>query len=265
MQPSTYLCVIVLLSFIILLLLICLILFSPYCVSAKTKKGAEKKYNYELIEAIQEKDIKKIKKAIRKGGNINYCANKYPLHLPSAVWTRNHKIVKLLIDKGAEINKKDCESKKTPLNIAIQLDNLGIVKLLVENGANVKKCYGYTSKSYELFNYLFKNGAVIKNSTLHFVHDIRIAQILLDNRVDINARISSGTTALHIAVQRNNIAYAEFLLKNGAKVNLRTKKPINISCCGENKAPAGSTALTIAMLLNNRMTVKLLKKYGGSK
>ena len=107
-------------------------------------------------------------------------------------------------------------------------------------------------------------GVDLKSSTLHFVRDIRIAQVLLDNGIDINAYTSSGFTALHIAVERNNIAYVEFLLKNGVKFNLRTQKPMHLGgCCNGKQAPAGSTALTIAKILNNKKMVNLLKKYGG--
>lgn len=43
-----------------------------------------------------------------------------------------------------------------------------------------------------------------------------IANLLIDNDVDVNAQDSSGRTALFVAAIRDNMALVEFLLKNGA-------------------------------------------------
>ncbi|KAJ8271039.1 hypothetical protein GJAV_G00122090 [Gymnothorax javanicus] len=57
------------------------------------------------------------------------------LHL--ATQYRNHRMVKLLLKKGAQLNVQDGTSGKTALHMAVELHDVPLVKLLLTKGANV--------------------------------------------------------------------------------------------------------------------------------
>ncbi|KAG7460709.1 hypothetical protein MATL_G00201650 [Megalops atlanticus] len=57
------------------------------------------------------------------------------LHL--ATLRRNHRMVKLLMKKGANLNVPEGTSGKTPLHMAVELHDVAMVKLLLNKGANV--------------------------------------------------------------------------------------------------------------------------------
>ncbi|XP_064196863.1 NF-kappa-B inhibitor epsilon [Anguilla rostrata] len=57
------------------------------------------------------------------------------LHL--ATQRRNHRMVKLLLKKGAKLNTQDGTSGKTALHMAVELQDVQLVKLLLNKGANV--------------------------------------------------------------------------------------------------------------------------------
>jgi ankyrin repeat protein len=83
---------------------------------------------------------------INKGSDVNakYKAGTYPLHI--AVLKGQLEIAKLLLSKGAEINKNNDGDEATPLHIAAQHNKIDIVNLLLANGADVhaKAAKGYT-------------------------------------------------------------------------------------------------------------------------
>lgn len=86
----------------------------------------------------------------------------------------NYKIVKYLIDNGANVNSLDIENK-SPLHNACNNDNYAIVKYLIDNGANINcldnenkspihiACstlgYGHQPSNIKIIKYLIKKGA----------------------------------------------------------------------------------------------------------
>lgn len=89
-----------------------------------------------LILAIQKKQNDVVKMMIEKGANINVknLNGQTPLHV--AILTNNIEIAKYLIEKGADLNIKDCKGQ-TPLYLAILKNNVEIAKLLIKKGANI--------------------------------------------------------------------------------------------------------------------------------
>lgn len=93
--------------------------------------------------------------------------------LSVAIDKQNLEIVRLLIEKGVDINKESGYGM-WPLITASTRDSLEIVKLLVENGGNIKMVTteGWTpliaamlSKQYEIAKYLIEHGANLDSRT----------------------------------------------------------------------------------------------------
>ena len=79
--------------------------------------------------------------------------------------------------------------------------------------------------------------------------DINLIRVILDNGlVDVNAKDKYSRSPLYMAVGRNNIALAEYLISAGANVNAKTK--------------SYATPLAWAVRKDNVEMQALLKKHG---
>jgi len=155
---------------------------------------------------------------------MNSCDNPVVNDKPP-IWVaceQNHAaVVKLLLRKGANINKPASDDGSTPLYIASQNGHEPIVSLLLKKGADINKAtsnHGTTP----LF-IASQNG-----------HD-RIVNLLLQKGADINkASIQAGATPLLIASQKGHAPVVNLLLNKGADVNKETiddgTTPLYIAC-----------------------------------
>jgi ankyrin repeat protein len=102
----------------------------------ETELGESEKNAKDLHEAVKNGDITKVEQILSLGKeNIDIdLTNEYgetALHLAAGIG--NEKIVKLLIDNGADINLNLC--KQAPLHRAITCSNEAVVKVLLDEGA----------------------------------------------------------------------------------------------------------------------------------
>jgi predicted nucleic acid-binding Zn-ribbon protein len=109
--------------------------------------------------------------------------------------------VKLLLDKGVDVNAKDTEGW-TVLMYASEYGHTEIVKLLLESGAdvNAKTEYG--------------NTALICASVNGYTE---IVKMLLEAGADVNVKSECGYTALMYASEDGHKDMVKLLLENGAK------------------------------------------------
>ncbi len=152
-----------------------------------------------LIEAVEESDLKRAQKLIAKGADVNQ-QNSYgysALFLAAA--SGDTKIVKLLLDAGANVNARGPTG--SALARAAQQGNPEIVRLLLQAGAELeaKDSSGWTA----LFS-----AAMTGNS--------EIVEILLKAGANINARANNGWTALKEAQMRGNENIVQQLKSAGA-------------------------------------------------
>lgn len=117
--------------------------------------------------------------------------------LHRAVWHRDIETVRILINKGANLNIQDKSNNATPLNIAVSIGDIEIVKLLLDAKADVNIQNGTTDKATPLYQAVSEN-------------NIDIAKLLLDSKADVNIKNQYGQTALHIAIERNNIKWQNY-------------------------------------------------------
>lgn len=88
--------------------------------------------------------------------------------LVKSICKQNVRLVKLLIYKGADVNKKNHHSQESPLHLAVHYENEDIVDLLLSNGAeiNAKSILGVTAlhdacsrNCEQMINFLIQKGA----------------------------------------------------------------------------------------------------------
>ena len=142
--------------------------------------------------------------------------------LINAVQERNIEAVKKAIDDGASVNAYDwLESGSTLLHYA---ETKEIVELLITNGANVnaKNKNGETPLDYNrsMEEHLRVHGA--KHSSIHSAArygDVQGVEEFLDAGVDVNAAGHYEMTALHLSAKHRHREVVELLIKREANVN----------------------------------------------
>ena len=174
----------------------------------------------------------------------------------------DEKIVKLLLDNGANVNKLDIDAN-TPLVLASYSDNKGIVKILLDYKANpnIPNMYGETPL---IIATILKNDNIVKD--------------LLEAGADVNKKDSIGSTSLLRNIFNWNDIIFKDLLEAGADPNIKNKngdsvitpktltKPIIIDNMLEHgldinmRDKYGSTILMLAIWYQQYDTINLLLK-----
>jgi ankyrin repeat protein len=152
----------------------------------------------QLITAIQKNNIDLIRTLINND-NVNLHKNgTTPLHHASSIG--NTEVVKLLIEKGADINVKN-NFGSTPLHYASNEGNTEVVKLLIDNGAdiNVKD----RADTTPLHKASFKGHTEVVN-------------LLIENGADIHVKDNSGDTPLKVANEYGRTEVVHLLFEKGA-------------------------------------------------
>ncbi len=112
-------------------------------------------------------------------------------------------IAEKLIKEGADVNGLKM-SQNTPLNAAIDNENVEIVKLLIDAGADINAMDNYGNRTlYDAAN---------NNNT-------EIAKLLINAGVDIDAVSAGDNTPLHGAAANDNVEMTKLLIDAGANVN----------------------------------------------
>jgi ankyrin repeat protein len=183
----------------------------------------------------------------------------------------NVEIVKLLIDRGADINIITVDRNRgTALHDAALKGNMEIVKMLIEKGSNVNAtnksggtvlAKAISSGNKKVVELVLDSGGAINvvlneekvSHLLQVVKEgkIEIAELLIARGADVTCADFAGRTPLHEAVDRNGglLGIATLLLEKGAKVDARSTYP-------------GQTPLHAAVLTGNKDIVQLLLKNG---
>lgn len=190
----------------------------------------EQKDNY-LLEAIETSESSNVERALAVGADVNVKNERGdPALIVAVAWSYGDtEIIKLLLERGADVNAKESSLGATALAFAISSGHTEIVRLLLENGAdiNTKDINGYTPLIEATFN-----------------NEIEIGRLLLEKGADINAKDLRGMTALMFATIKDNIEIVRLLLQYGADVNIVDNH--------------NYTALMLAMMSRNAEIVELL-------
>ena len=219
--------------------------------SKKAKKKAPKSdemLNNMLIEAVSENKIEEVKKALKKGANVNVITkNTTPLLIASG-YAGYTEIARILIDQGADVNLRKKRDDETPLTYASMYGHLEIVKMLLNAGADVNMqggcgrtpimyaaSHGNEPKYKEIIKLLLQKGAdpnirnqADDNALLEILWkedvDPETVQLLIDHGLDINFKSEKyySVTALMRAADLGHLGAVKVLLKNGADIHIKS-------------------------------------------
>lgn len=204
----------------------------------------------QFLDAVQNRDVAKINEALSQGANVNahettngHFALQYAINWPDA------SLVKLLLDKGANVNEAD-ELGYTALIDASREggpEYTTIVKQLIERGADVHASndaaiFGAVKGAEpEVVELLFSKGAPVNARNLKEDGDtvlitaasggsVETLEMVLAAGADIKATNDKGQTALMKAVTLDHrytpaqrLPMIELLLQKGANINDRDK------------------------------------------
>ncbi len=171
------------------LILACALIFS---FSAMANQKATEK----LFDAVENNNIKKARRAIEDGANVNARTTSTSILL-RAIRLQEIEITKLLLDNKADINQVRSIDLFSGLMIAAKHNNASMAKLLISRGANVNLVTPAMRNALHI--------AALNNS-------LAVAEILVkETNIDVNAR--EGLCALAVASRQDHREIVT-LLKN---------------------------------------------------
>ena len=172
-----------------------------------------------------------------KGADVNISTGKYASSLLHLALYNNYTKSALFLAKKMNNTDSAEEDGTTPLMLAADIGDVALVKFLLDRGADVNKkdIHGRTPVFFALTSYKDLNKK--ESSILQIVKlltaagadlNIKVAGIEKTTTVNIEGFSGSmsqvlyqGYTPLHLAVDNNYIKAAGYLIKNGADKNAR--------------------------------------------
>ncbi|KAJ8301277.1 hypothetical protein KUTeg_020264 [Tegillarca granosa] len=162
----------------------------------------------------------------------------------------NPKMVKILIDMGVDVSKKDI-LKVQPIHLASKNKDSDCLLLLLENGASCDAedhlklqptHYACESGSVKCLKALTMNGADINRkdsygkSSLHYAatcENTDVLDYLLNIKPNINVLDANGNSVLHLAIASENSDVIKRLIDVGCNPNITDhygRSPLHIAC-----------------------------------
>lgn len=154
---------------------------------------------YPLMNAAADNRVEDVQRLLAEGADVNICdkCGYTPLHMGAP----HARIVRVLVDAGAEVDARSCDDKRTPLMSALWEGGTDSVTLLLAAGADVhaRNDGGCTPLNFAV---LYDHPDVVRT--------------LINAGADVNARDKYGYTPLSDAYRMGNFRTAHTLLMHGA-------------------------------------------------
>ena len=209
------------------------------CLAPNQAANSAPPKNDEVYAAVRANDLAGLRTLIASPADANARDEQGDAPLLYAAAVGSLETMKLLLDKGADVNAQNGFGTTALMISAVDIAK---VRLLVERGANVNLAskQGRTAlfvaamsdQSADIVRYLVANGADLKtrdafgNTILTAAavgNDLSTIRIALDAGVDVNAVGATGLTPLLLSAGYANVAATKLLLSKGAKVNAMTE------------------------------------------
>lgn len=211
----------------------------------------------ELAQLIMSENIEELENLFSKGLDVN-AVFKITEHIEEppvilALCENKKKVINWLLSKNVNLNDKD----NPAILMACSNCDAEIVKLLIERGANVnaKHRIGKTAmndalygNNYDIIPILIENGYDLKKDGVSLRQAVsgrqkKAIKIFLDNGVDVNfckpdMVYPYNSTPVHIAAQNNDFETVKLLVKKGADVTIKDKygeRPYNCAVANGNE------------------------------
>lgn len=169
----------------------------------------------------------------QKHADINFVdGSNTPLHYAS--WDNHFKAVQLLVEHGADINRRD-KNGDTALHLTTSET---VLKYLLQKGADINKrnkagatpLHAAVSRNrYKFCKLLVEKGADINEqnkigeTALHLAVSpgfFEICNYLVEHKADVNVENKRGETPLHYAILKGNNAVCKYLIDHDADVSV---------------------------------------------
>lgn len=227
-------------------------------------------YSRVLRSACLKNDLELMELALQRGAAIDAAGDDGLSSLHIAVKQRNIEAMKLLLNKGADINKEPLQSSKdwphyTPLRLACVLSHREVISILLDHGAAI--CVGG------------------QHALVDAARNVHTLEVMLNQySVDVDIADELGRTALWHACFSPEPEYpVKYLLQHGADPNVSPPQPplpLLVAVCHtpppksiiklllshgakvDSVDSIGRTALMYACLGEYHNAVKLLLEYG---
>ena len=176
-------------------------------------------WNTRLCEFAKRNQVEFVERALNNGAdpNVTYVNDE------SIFWytlrRRTHKkTTKLLIERGADLNKKG-QYDWTPLLRTVANKRLGLVRTLVNNGANINTFDGepYCLSKLVGDSYYSSNLTKLGYKDKHY----KLYEFLIEKGARIDHVDANGMTVLMNAVKSNNHKIVRSLLKKGVDTTIK--------------------------------------------
>lgn len=207
--------------------------------TVKPRLEVEDKYGATaLVEAMLFKNVDCAKLLLDKGAKVDksYTKDKIPL-LWGAIMLDDSELVKKCVDRGAALNKRAGTSGQTPLIIAIINGKINALKALLDKGANI---HGTSSENRTPIMV-----AVMRNETA-------MVKYLLGKGARAGVKIPPKNDPLIIeAIMHDNSEIVKAIVQSGVSVNMRY-------------GDQNLTLLMLALLNNKEVSARALIEKGAN-
>lgn len=167
-----------------------------------------------------------------------------------SAWKKQFETASVLIEKGADIKAASIDGW-TPLMHACFNNNVKLVKLLLEKEANINVQSNKGSNSIGPFIQAKTYGGWTPLICACYNNNPELINLLIKSGADINAQDGEGRTPLMYASSLGRAEIADILIKAGAKVNAKDKLDRTSLSFASMKGDIN----LISLLLNNRAEV----------
>jgi ankyrin repeat protein len=180
--------------------------------------------------------IEVVELLIDHGANINATNAKGESALSIAVGSKNGSVIDILLKNNAEVNVVS-DDGQTPLFRAAYKEQVTYAREILRRGANPNLnpsnpedgtvlLWAVSTGDLELVRMLLSHEANINSpGVLHSaINHIHIMDYLIKEGADINKKGAWGSTALHMAAYKCEKDVVEFLVNNGADVEVTDDK-----------------------------------------